>query len=214
MQKFQDVLDGKLKVEDLTPEEMPEFVKFGKTKVTETLTEVGGVRDARQAEEKKLTDIKDKVVEAQGIITKAEELNKPQLTPEMQVFRAEQVEKAKQKLFSEVKLDDAQKAQVLEAFKKLDSGKMDADFIYKDLLASVAATQPERFLTLAQREEAAQIEADEELQRQAEMNGGSGGEGGKDKKFSDEALKLAKDAGISPEAATKQLTQGNRRVHG
>lgn len=213
MQKFQDVLDGKIKVEELTPEEMSEFVKFGKEKVTETLTAVGGVRDARQAEEKKLGEAKDAITKAEATIARADELNKPALTPEMQVFRNEQVEKAKNRLLSTVKLTPEQQAEVMEKFKKLDSGKMDADFIYKDLIASVAATQPDRFLTLSEKEENERIAAEEELARQAGGSGGSAGGDNKPKKFTDEATKLAKDAGISPEAATRQLTEGNRRTY-
>lgn len=192
---------------------MPEFVKFGKEKVTETLTAVGGVRDARQAEEKKLTDAKEAITKAEATIARADELNKPALTPEMQVFRNEQVEKAKNRLLSTVKLTPEQQAEVMEKFKKLDSGKMDADFIYKDLTASVAATQPDRFLTLSEKEENERIAAEEELARQAGGSGGSAGEDNKPKKFTDAATQLAKDAGISPEAATKQLTEGNRRIY-
>lgn len=214
MQKFQDVLDGKLKVTDLTPEEMPDFVKFGQAESAKVLTEVGGVRGARQAEEDKLKDLGTKVAEAQGIITKAEELSKPALSPEMQSFRAEQVEKAKLRLFSTVKLTDEEKVEVLEKFKALDSNKMDADFIYKDLLSAVAATKPDQFLEMSQQRTQAEQDAAAELLRQS--GGGDGAPTGEDgkKKFSDEALKLAKDAGITPEAAHKQITQGMSRVHG
>lgn len=54
-------------------------------------------------------------------------------------FRKEQVEKAKNRLFSEYELTDAQKAEVVSKFEKLDSGKTDADFIYNDFVSAFAA---------------------------------------------------------------------------
>jgi hypothetical protein len=214
MQKFQDVLEGKLKVADLTAEEMPDFVKFAKAEGEKVLGETTGFRGARQAEELKLSGMKEKVTEAEGIIAKADELKKPALSPEMQQLRSEQVEKAKERLWASLKgVSEDQKSQVLERFKNLDTNKMDAEFIYRDLLASAAAAMPERFAQLHNeqvgREEAAQAE----IQRQAEANGGTPPPNPKDK-FPKEVLDLAQQAGITPEEAQKQLTQGNKRVYG
>lgn len=214
MQKFQDVLDGKVKVADLTPEEMPDFVKFAKTEAEKALGETTGVRSARQAEETKLEGIKANLTEAQGIIAKAEELKKPALSPEMQALRTEQVDKAKLKLWASLKgITDEQKTTILNRFAQLDSGKLDAEFIYQDLLASAAAAMPERFAELHNGQVTREQQAQEEIARQAAANGGTPPPD-PTKKFSPEALKLAAEAGISPEAATKQLTHGNVRVIG
>jgi hypothetical protein len=214
MQKFQDVLEGKLKVADLTPEEMPDFVKFAKTESEKVLGETTGVRSARQAEETKLEGVKAKLTEAEGVIKKAEELSKPALSPEMQALRSEQVEKAKERLWSSLKgVTDEQKTSILDRFKQLDSNKLDAEFIYRDLLASAAAAMPERFAELHNGQVTREQQAQEEIARQAAANGGTPPPDPA-KKFSPEALQLAQQAGITPEAATKQLTQGNRRVIG
>lgn len=212
MQKFQDVLDGKIKVADLTPEEMPDFVKFAQTETEKVLSETTGVRSARQAEETKLEGVKTKLTEAQTIIQKAEELSKPALSPEMQQLRTEQVEKAKERLWTSLKgITDEQKTTILERFKQLDSNKMDSEFIYRDLLAAAAAAMPERFAELHNGQVIREQAAQEEIARQAAANGGTPPPD-PTKKFTPDALKLAQEAGISPEAATKQLTEGNRRV--
>lgn len=211
MQKFQDVLDGKLKVAELTAEELPQFVTFAQGKSAEILAEAEGRRGARQAEETKLNDLTPKVTEAQTIIAEAERLKGPTLSPEMQSLRAENIEKAKQRLPANVRSDASRMVLVMDAFKRLDTGKLDADNIYRDLLSAVASTEPERFLELSQDAEQRAANAARELEAQA---AGGGGAPSKEEaaKYSQEVVDLAKNAGITLEAAKRQVEQGNRRI--
>lgn len=211
MQKFQDVLDGKLKVADLTAEELPGFIEFGKTKSQEILTEAEGRRGARQAEEKKLEDLKPKITEAQAIIEAADRAKGTPLSPEMQALRNENLEKAKLRLPAKVRSDANRVVQVMDVFGRLDSKKLDADNIYRDLLSAVAATEPERFLKLSEDADQREQDAAAELERQAAGGGGGPSEEEK-KKFSDEVVALSTKADISLDAAKKQIEQGNKRT--
>lgn len=211
MQKFQDVLDGKAKLETLTTEELPEYRKFAESAIVVEEGKVAGFREAKRAEEKRVQDAKD---EADRLEASNKAKTPVTLSPEMKVFRDEQIEKAKLKLFSNVTLTEEEKTQVLEKFSKLDSGKMDADFIYKDLVSSVAATQPDRFLELHQDSETRKRNAVEETQRQTESGGVAPLTDEEKKKFTSEALELATYAGITPEQATRQIANGGKRIIG
>jgi len=61
-------------------------------------------------------------------------------TAELSAFRSEQLQKAKNKLYSnpDYPLTDAQKTLLEQSFPKYDSGKMDADNIYEDLTTAYA----------------------------------------------------------------------------
>jgi len=213
MQKFQDVLDGKVKREDLTPEEMPDFYKFAGEKAKEEEGRVAGLREAKRTEQERADKAKADAEAEEERLRKIREGNQPKLDPAMQQFRSEQVFKAKTKLLSSVKLTDEEMRVVEEKFSRLDTGKLDADLIYVDYVSAVAAANPEKYLMLTNKQQAAEQAAAEEEQRQAASGGGSSGGGGDDKKYSDEVKKLSKDAGISLEAAQKQITQGNKRVY-
>jgi len=214
MQEFQDVLDGKIKVEDLSPEKLPEFRTFALKTSKEEIEKVAALREAKRVENERVESAKAEAdrIKSDSEKLKAETMSSKELSPEMKQFRSEQVEKAKERLFSTVKLSEEEKKLVLENFSKLDSGKMDADFIYKDLVSAVAASNPDNYLTMSQDRERMAWEAEQETLRQAAAGITKPSET-ELKKFTDEALKLSKEAGITPEAATKQLTHGNKRVY-
>lgn len=218
MDDFQEALEGKTSTEGWTAEKLSDYHKFVTDKVKEEESKVGGLREAKRAEterveklKKEAEDILKAKEEAEKNNPPADEKDKPQQSPEMIQFRSEQVEKARQKLFSSVKLSDEDKIAFEDRFKQLDSGKLDSDLIYKDMLAAVVATNPDKFIGLAQEREKSEAEAARIAAEQAAgTDAAPGGEG--EKKFSDEALKLAKEAGITPEAATRQLQNGMTRT--
>jgi uncharacterized protein (DUF3084 family) len=64
-------------------------------------------------------------------------------------FRKEQLEKAKNKFFSEFEYkSDEEKQMFLDTFNKLDSGSVDADLIYKDLVRAHLYLNPDKYLSL------------------------------------------------------------------
>ena len=129
----------------------------------------------------------------------------------MQSLRNENIDKAKLRLPAKVRSDANRMVLVDAAFKRLDSGKLDADNIYRDLLSAVAATEPERHLQMSEDADRREKEAAEELERQAA--GGGGGPSAEEKaKYSQEVVDLAGKAGITLEAAKRQVEQGNKRT--
>ena len=131
----------------------------------------------------------------------------------MSQFRNEQVTKAKNRLKAEYSLTDEQLAEVVTHFEKIDSGKVDADNIYVELKGSYAFLNSDSVLQAAadkkkREEEAAAAEAEA-------AGGAAGGEpaGSQPPKFSDEVKSLAKEAGITPEAAKKVAEEGTSRVY-
>lgn len=66
-------------------------------------------------------------------------------------FRSEQLQKAKNKLFSnpDYALEESDKARFDELFKKLDTGKVDSDLIYEDLVTTYVALKPGQFIKAA-----------------------------------------------------------------
>lgn len=212
MDKFKEVLEGKVKKEDLTPEELTGYKAFVAEIAKDEEAKVVGLRGARQAEERKLAEAK---AETERLATEAskDKSDTPPEDPHFKQFRGEQVQKAKSRLWGTLQVSDAEKAVIEDKFSRLDSGKIDADLIYEDLLSAVAAANPKKFLELSDDAARREREAAEEVARQAGGSGGSGGAGNEPKKFSEAALKLSKDAGITPEAAQRQLSQGTKRVY-
>ncbi len=97
-------------------------------------------------------------------------------------------------------------------FKKLDSGKVDAENILKDFVASYAAVNPQAILEERTRIE--KMEADAQAAIAAAAGGQPSKPGGSDKpKFDEKTQAVAKEAGITPEAADAVLKQGmSRRI--
>lgn len=218
MDEFQEVLDGKKTTEGWDAEKLVGYHKFLGETAQKTEAEVRGLREAKRSETERVEKLKKDADEREETARKAAEGNgnespKPPENKEMTQFRKEQVEKAKLRLFSEVSMTDEEKAIVEGKFILLDSGKMDAEFIYKDFLSAVAAANPDKFMSLSKSQQDAQREADEETARQAGGGGDTAPAGNEPKKFTDAALALSKQAGITPEEATRQTTEGMTRVY-
>lgn len=213
MDDFQNALEGKISTETWDAEKLVEYHKFLATKTAEEKSEVSGLREAKRAETERVEKLRAEAAAAEEKIRKAE--SQPSAAPSgeaMSQFRAEQVEKAKIRLFSEVKLSESEKAVVLEKFARLDTGKLDADFIYQDLLSAVAAANPSKFLELSKSAEEQEAEAQAEIERQA-SSGQTPPSGQEKRKYSDETISLAKKAGITPEEAERQVAQGMSRTY-
>lgn len=216
MDKFQDALEGKTTTDEWTAEELVEYHKFVLGKVKEEEGKVGGLREAKRAETERIEKLKaeaDKIEEdiQQKKNTPPEGEEKP-TNPEMTQFRSEQIEKAKNRLFSEMSFSEEEKKVILEKFERLDSGKLDSDFIYLDLVSALAAANPEKFLTLKKKADEEERIAQEEIERQASGEGGNPPQEGEKKVFSDEVIALSKKAGITNEAAQKQIDSGMSRT--
>lgn len=210
MQRFQDVLEGKVKLDELTDEELPEYRKFAQAAAVEEQQKVTGLREAKRAEQEKIDRLKEDAAKREAEAAAAGQ--KPPENPEMKQFRDEQIIKAKNRLYSNVTLSDEEKTKVEEKFSKLDSGKLDSDLIYEDLLSAVAAANPQKFISLSKEKEEAERAAQEELARQA-GGSSSGGGSSEPKKYSDEVVRLSKEANIDLEAAKRQVEQGTKRVY-
>jgi len=216
MEKFQDALEGKITTEGWTAEELVEYHKFLRETTDKEKSEVSGFREAKRAESDRVEKLKAEALAIEEANKKAGEGGGTQETtpsdPKFNQFREEQVQKAKTRLFDSVSLTDEEKAAVNEKFERLDTGKIDADLIYLDLVSSVAAANPNKFLELTQDQETRERNAIEELEKQAAGGGAPPSEEEK-KKYNQETLDLAKKAGITPEEALRQTTQGMTRTY-
>jgi hypothetical protein len=106
-------------------------------------------------------------------------------------FKSDQFEKAKQKFFSDPKFtvkDEAEKTLILEEFKKVSSGSIDADLIFKDLKRAFALVKSDDLL--ASRDEADELKKNASNFNASMANAAGGGMGGKD---DDKYSKIAKE---------------------
>ena len=208
--KIKGALEGEIKVEELSDDEVIEFRKQARALADKERGEVAGLREAKRAEAERVEKLKK---EAEGINGQAsktkEDLEKDK--NEVTQFRREQIMKAKEKFLTTFP-DAKDKIDLIdEKFARLDSGKIDSDFIYSDFVSAYAASDPDGYLTA--RQKAA------DLKKGAEnFNAGSAGyssskpaDGSDQKKFDEKTTQVAKEAGISEEAAEKVLKQGLTR---
>lgn len=224
MEEFQKALAGEISTEDWDAPKLVDYHKFLKEESKTEEGRVAALREAKRVENERAEKAKKEADEAEEAAKKAKEGKldpkpegeddaPPAPSPEMAQFRTEQVEKAKKKFLSTVNLSDEEKEAVEEKFSKLDSGKLDADLIYEDYVSAFAAANPSKFLELSSEKEERERKAQERLEEETRANGGKPPEL-EEKKYSDEALALARSAGISPEAATRQLSEGLSRTFG
>lgn len=215
MEEFQNALEGKITTEGWSAEKLVDYHKFLKEATDKVKGEVGGLREAKRVESDRVEKLKSEALLVEEQIKKAKVLEgDPPANPQMAQFRSEQVEKAKNKLYSTVKLTDEEKTQVEEKFKRLDTGKLDSEFIYQDYVAAVAAVNAPKYLELTSEKDRNEAEAKAELERQAASGEAPPADPDKDgKKYSDEAYALAKKAGITPEEANRQLSSGMTRTY-
>lgn len=208
-----ETLDAEIEKLDLAGQ--AELKKLSKEAAAKELSEVSAFRKAKNSEREKAEKAER---EAQEAAKKAEEAKNAAQPSEvrddtMQQFRSEQKQKAIARVKSELGLSDEDVATVVQHFDKIDSGFVDADNIYNELKGAYAFIHRDTLLEAGlekrrREEEAARLEA--------EAAGGAGGapQGGQPPQFSDTVKKIAKDAGIAPEAAKKIAEEGHQRVYG
>lgn len=194
----------KLRNGEISETEAKEF----ESKLSETgkglLKEALAFVTKRQDEGTKAADLEKKTAElAENIRTEEEKLSK--MKDQGAQFRQEQVQKAKDKFFAEYKIPAEQQAQYDDKFKALDSGKVDSDLIYNDFVGIYAFLNKDTLLEAKKKEVDMQRQADDEAARAAGAGNGSGGPEDKKPKFSEAVSTLAKTAGISEEAANRQI---------
>jgi len=189
--------ERKVLVEALSPEEKVSLAKKADKIFADSMAKAAAGR-----KEKNRVD--------ELIKQKTEEVGKVNET--MSQFRTEQVEKAKSRIKTEFDLDDAALKSVDEMFVRVDSGKVDVELIYQDYKAAYVATNSDTFL-------AAQQTGKDMEARAAAANANAAGSqsapppGKEPQKYSDEAVALAKAAGITEEQAEAQVTGGMKRVY-
>lgn len=127
-------------------------------------------------------------------------------------FRAEQLEKAKQKFFANFKYSDPEsQKKLLETFEKIKGDSVDADLIYQDLVRAHLVLNPEKYINLEKKVEELAGSAEEFLKGQS-----SSAFVGISKEVSTEEIELTpedreaiKFSGI-PEAAYRELKKRGR----
>lgn len=198
------IVEGELSQEDiermdneLTPEQKAEAVQLASAKFKETLGSLSAIRK-----------------EKNRVLSKAQEIEQEahkSADDRIAQFRNEQVQKAKDRFKTEYNLSDEEFVKVEKTFARLDSGAVDSDLVYKDLIGSYAYLNSDSLLK-------AKTERDH-MERNAET--ANAGEAGSSSvapvsikpasKHSDEAVALAKQAGITVEAAERQVKEGTSR---
>lgn len=210
--KIKEALEGNIKIEELSDEELSEFRKQARELAEKEKSEVTGLREAKRAETERVERLKKEAEDVEGQTNKnKEDLEKGK--NEVSQFRSEQILKAKER-FLESFPDAKEKIDLIdEKFSRLDSGKIDSDFIYSDFVSAYAASDPEGYLSARQKAE--------DLKKGAEnINAGSAGyssskpaDGSGEKKYDERTIQVAKEAGISEDAAEKVLKEGLTRQY-
>lgn len=181
-------------VDDLAPDEQIRFRKLAAEDVKNTLSQMTALRKEKNRVESKIEE-------------KPETPPEPQPNP-MDAFRQEQLLKAKEKFRKDYGLDDTQMAGIEEQFGRVDSGKIDADLIYRDLVGTYALVNSDSLL-----ESRNQVQKMKDGAANATMNAAGSvssdpGAGNTKIEYSAEATTLAEQAGIPVEAADKYLKEG------
>lgn len=130
----------------------------------------------------------------------------------MKQFREEQKQKAIKRLQTELGVSAEDLTKVQEVFAKLDSGKIDADHIYDELVGVYAFINKDALI--AANTERLQREANAAAETAAQAGGAQGAPlGSNPPKYAPEVTAFAKKAGISEDAAQRLATQGTKRVY-
>ncbi len=200
------LLNGELDEKGMT-ELTSKLSEEGKKALSEAIglrKERTSVQTATEAEKQKLEQVQKELKDAE------EKLNSTKQSTNQ--FREEQIGKAKVKFFEDFKVPPEKQAEYESTFKGIDSGKIDPELIYKDFVKVHGALNAEDLLKSQKSQEEMKRQADEETARAAgafPANPPSK----EPQKFSDEAVKLAKDANITPEAAERQIKGGMKRSY-
>jgi len=155
------------------------------------------------AEEKRVADLKAEADRIENELSHSKE--------QMSQFRQEQILKAKNKFFSDYNIPAEQQEEYSKKFERFDSGKVDPDLIYDDFVSVYAALNKDALLK--SQKDIEEMKKNAELHNAGEAGSNSSAPTGEQpKKFSDEAMALSQKAGITPEAAERQLKDGMHRV--
>lgn len=135
-------------------DKVKELEKIEQDIVTKT-AELDKVKaDTTDYESKKEALEKEHVRVLDEIKVAREEKNKAQTKDKsfQEQFRNEQLEKAKQRIFSDFKYqDEDSKKKLLDTFTKLDDGSVDTELIYKNLTRAHLYLNPEKYIGLEQK---------------------------------------------------------------
>lgn len=164
-------------IKDFTPEQKIEL-----DRETHTI-----IKEAKDKELNELTALRKEKARVQALTDTA--------TKDIQEkIRAEQIDKAKAKLVEEFKLKPEDTAKIDEAFKVVDSGKMDADLILVDMRKAFALANSDSLIKAQKDNEAFSRQAAEFNAGGAGSPGSGGGSGEGDKKYSTQAYDLVREA--------------------
>lgn len=201
-----EVDELKTKVQELTDEERIEFSNLTKKQSEEILSEFSGLTKEKQ---RRLQQIEELGQQAEP----APSSESAQDPGQFDQFRQEQVLKAKNKLKSQFDLSDEDLAKVEDQFGKVDSGKIDADLIYEDFVGAYAFVNKDSLLSAQQKTQQMQKAATAATTAAAGSTSANPNAEPGEKEYPEEVKQLAKAAGISEDAAEKQLNQGMRRTY-
>lgn len=212
----------------LEPDKAAEVKRLAAESASQDLEKASALRKERNRVEQQKTEAEKEAEEAaeraralaaekdgQGEDPQPANPQNPPADNTMSQFRLEQVEKAKNKFKATfTNLPDEQYSEVFKHFEKIDSGKVDSDNIYQDLVGAYAYVN--RDALVAADAEKRQREAEAAAEAAASASGANGAppqNGNEPNQYPKHVTDLAKEAGISPEAAAKVATEGNKRVY-
>lgn len=182
-------------VEDLTPDEQIKFRNLASQEAKETLSQMTALRAEKNRVESKIKE--------------AEPQEPTSTTPDpMAKFREEQLLKAEIKFKQDFKLSDDDFAKIKDQFGRVDSGRIDADLIYKDFVGAYAFVNSESLLAAQQKQESMETGAVQATMAAAGTFSGDPASGQGTKEFSPEVKAFAEEAGIPVEAADQYLNEG------
>lgn len=203
----------------LSVEEQAELTKLSKESAAKSLTEASGLRKERdRINELKTQAEKDAEAAANKAAEVAAAVNTnsqaaPAKDETMSQFRKEQKDKAVARFNDKFKdLPVEQRTAVLQQFEKFDSGLIDSDNIYNEIIGAYAFVNRDTLLIAEQEKQAREAEAAAQATADAGGSKGEPNNGNQPPKFTPAVQDLAKKAGISPEAAQAVATQGMTRV--
>jgi len=210
-------------VDALSSEDLTKLTNLSKESATTSLSEATGLRNERNRVQTQLTDAEKaaedaatKAAEEAAAKAKADDAGgaPPAKDETMSKFRDEQKDKAIARFNEQFKdAPEEQRKEVLAHFSTIDSGKVDADNIYNEIIGAYAFVNKDSLLEAGAEKAKREAEAAAETAADAARAGGEPNNGNQPPKFSPAVTDLAKRANISEEAAQKVATQGTSRVH-
>lgn len=222
---FAKVTNGELEGEELTNtisnlevDQQAELRKLMAEDTQKTMNEMSGIRKEKKRVEELLEERRKELETNQEAPKDPEPQPAPQPTnssPQNDFatkFREEQKQKAFKKFQSDFGLSEEEAERINTQFEKMDSGKMDADNIYEDYVGVYAFLNKDKLVQADKERKAREAAAAAETAKGAGGAQGTPKDGNEPPKYSEAAISLAKRAGISEEAAERQLADGTKRV--